>query len=141
MIEYLHDEQWELIEPYIPPPPRRADGRGRPWSPARPILAAIFWLLHTGARWQDLPDCYPPPTTCFRRFQVWVEQGLFLTLAREFANALWVLDDLDLSECFIDAPFTPANTGGDGVGKTKRGNSSQVMIVTDRAGLPVSAYV
>ena len=50
MIECLRDDQWELIEPYIPPPPRRADGRGRPWSPARPILAAIFRLLHIGAQ-------------------------------------------------------------------------------------------
>ena len=94
-----------------------------------------------GVRWQDLLACYPPSTTCFRRFQLWVEQGVFRTLAWEFADALWILDELDMRECFIDGTFTPAKAGGAGVGKTKRGKGSKIMVVTDRAGLPVSAHV
>jgi putative transposase of IS4/5 family DUF4096 len=29
-LEELTDEQWAIIEPLIPSPPHRADGRGRP---------------------------------------------------------------------------------------------------------------
>ena len=27
----LTDEQWVALEPLLPKPPKRADGRGRPW--------------------------------------------------------------------------------------------------------------
>ncbi len=31
----LTGEQWEVLEPLIPVPPRRADGKGRPWRDPR----------------------------------------------------------------------------------------------------------
>ena len=71
----LTDEQWEVLEPLIPEPPRRADGR--PWRDAREVLNGILWVLRTGAPWHDLPDRYPPYQTCHRRFQRWVEEGVF----------------------------------------------------------------
>lgn len=71
----LTQAQWERIEPLIPSPRRRSDGRGRPWRDAREILSAIFWILGTGAHWRDLPACYPPYQTCHRRFQQWIGDG------------------------------------------------------------------
>lgn len=65
----LTDEQWEVLEPLIPNPPRRADGRGRPWRDSRDVLNGILWVLRTGAPWHDLPERYPPYQTCHRRFQ------------------------------------------------------------------------
>src|SRR5690242_4419498 len=41
----LPDEQWEVLEPYIPDPLRRADGRGRPWRDKRAGLEGILWVL------------------------------------------------------------------------------------------------
>ncbi|MCA9984217.1 MAG: transposase, partial [Anaerolineales bacterium] len=49
----LTDEQWTILQPFIPEPPRRDDGRGRPWKPARDVLNGILWILRTGAPWQD----------------------------------------------------------------------------------------
>ena len=47
----LTDEQWEVLEPpLIAHPPRRADGRGRPWREPRDVLNAILWILRTGAQ-------------------------------------------------------------------------------------------
>jgi transposase len=66
----LTDEQWDLLEPLIPQPPRRKDGRGRPWRDPRDVLNGILWILRTGAPWKDLPERYPPYQTCHRRFQV-----------------------------------------------------------------------
>ena len=65
----LTDEQWEVLEPLIPVPPRRGDGRGRPWRDPRDVLNGILWILRTGAPWKDLPERYPPYQTCHRRFQ------------------------------------------------------------------------
>jgi transposase len=48
--------EWEIPEPLIPDPPRRADGKGRPWRDPRDVLNAILWILRTGAPWRDLPE-------------------------------------------------------------------------------------
>ena len=72
----LTDEQWEILEPFLPVPPRRDDGRGRPWKESRAVLNGILWVLRTGAPWADLPDRYPAYQTCHRRFQQWVRSGL-----------------------------------------------------------------
>ena len=45
----LTDEQWELVEPMLPPPRRRRDNRGRPWASNRAYFEGILWILQTGA--------------------------------------------------------------------------------------------
>ncbi len=42
----LTDEQWELVEPMLPPPRRRQDNRGRPWASNRACFEGILWMLH-----------------------------------------------------------------------------------------------
>jgi len=88
----LTDEQWEVLKPSIPVPPRRADGRGRPWRDSRAVLNGILWILRTGAQWQDLPA---------RILQV-------------LATDLQERGERDLAECFIDGTFVVAKKGGPG---------------------------
>jgi len=109
----LTDEQWEVLEPLIPDPPRRADGRGRPWRDPRDVLDAILWVLRTGAPWHDLPERYPPYQTCHRRFERWIEQGVLDEILRALAEDLRDRGGLDLSECFIDGTFVGAKKGED----------------------------
>ena len=71
----LTDEQWLVLGPLLPEPPKRAHGRGRPWRDAREVLNGVLWVLRTGAPWRDLPKRYPPYQTCHRRFQRWVFQN------------------------------------------------------------------
>ena len=52
----LTDEQWELVEPMLPPPRRRQDNRGRPWASNRGCFEGILWILQTGAAWRFLPE-------------------------------------------------------------------------------------
>lgn len=108
----LTDAQWRRLAPLIPVPPRRADGRGRPWIDARAVLNGILWILRTGAPWHDLPDRYPPYQTCHRRFQQWVRDGTFQRVLEALAEDLWLRGGLDVSECFIDGSFVPAKKGG-----------------------------
>ena len=75
----LTDEQWEVLEPLLPEPPRRADGKGRPWREPRDVLNGILWVLRTGAPWRDLPERYPTYQTCHRRFQQWARDGSILS--------------------------------------------------------------
>src|SRR3989442_15602490 len=62
----LADEQWELVEPMLPPPRRRGDNRGRPWASNRGCFEGILWILQTGAAWRFLPEEFPSPSTCWR---------------------------------------------------------------------------
>jgi transposase len=47
--EELTDDRWALIQPPIPVPPRRLNGRGRPWRDAREPLNGTLWILRSGA--------------------------------------------------------------------------------------------
>lgn len=108
----LTDEQWSILQPLIPDPRRRADGKGRPWRDCREVMNGILWILRTGACWYDMPDRYPPYQTCHRRFQQWVRSGVFEKVLRTLADDLHERGGLDLSECFIDGTFVVAKKGG-----------------------------
>jgi transposase len=110
--EELTDEQWAIIEPLIPPLPRRPDGRGRPWRDNRKVLNGILWILRSGARWKDMPDRFPPYQTCHRRFQMWVRDGTLRRVLEALAEDLRKRGELDLGECFIDGTFVVAKKGG-----------------------------
>jgi transposase len=107
------DEQWARLDPLIPEPPRREDGRGRPWTPRRPVLDGILWILRTGAQWQDLPDRYPPPATVHRRFQAWVRDGTLERILVALATDLQERGGIDVSECFVDGTFVGAKKGAE----------------------------
>ena len=136
----LTDEKWNMVEPLIPMPPRRSDGRGRPWRDPREVLNAVLWILRTGAPWRDLLHRYPPYQTCHRRFQKWVTEGVLESVLATLTLHLRKRGELDLSECFIDATFVAARSGGGCVGKTKRGKGTKLMAMADRSGLPVAVH-
>jgi transposase len=64
----LTNEQWEKIEPLLPPQKPRT---GRPAHEHRNLLNGILWILRTGAPWRDLPERYGKWTTVYSRFQRW----------------------------------------------------------------------
>ena len=107
----LTDEQWRLIEPLIPVPPRRADGRGRSRCNPREVMNGILWVMRTGAAWADIPSRYPSSSTCHRYFQAWVKAGVFVQILNVLAEDLYARGQIDLAECFIDGTFVPAKKG------------------------------
>lgn len=109
--EELNDKQWAIIERLIPEPPRRSDGKGRPRRDDREVLNGILWILRSGARWQDLPERFPPYQTCHRRLQQWVRSGVLRGVLEALAEDLRSRGKLDLRECFIDATFVVAKKG------------------------------
>jgi transposase len=107
----LTDEQWELIGPLLPPPKRRRDKRGRPWTSNRACFEGILWILQTGAAWRFLPDEFPSPPTCWRRLKQWEEQDVWLDAWRALLGALDGEGLLKWEETFLDGSFAPAKKG------------------------------
>ena len=108
--EELSDEQWSLIEPLFEKA-ETIQTRGRPARPAREVLNGVLWILRSGARWQDLPERFPPYQTCHRRFQEWVRDGRLKKVLETLAQDLLERGRLDLSETFIDGTFVAAKKG------------------------------
>src|SRR5579859_6215931 len=106
----LTDAQWEKIRPLRPQRLPRPRG-GRPPAPERKVLEGILWILRSGARWQDLPEEFPSPPTCWRRLRDWEEQGVWLTIWRAFLAELNEQQQLKWSESFLDGSFAPAKKG------------------------------
>ena len=107
----LTDEQWQFIEPLLPPPIRRRDNRGRPWASNRACFEGILWILQTGAAWRFLPDEFPSPSTCWRRLKQWEEEGVWLDAWRTLLGALDGEGLLQWDETFLDGSFAPAKKG------------------------------
>ncbi len=94
-----------LAPPKAPAPARRAASGRRPQS------EGILWILRSGARWQDLPEEFPSPSTCWRRLPDWEEQGVWLAIWRSFLSELNERQQLKWSEAFLDGSFAPAKKG------------------------------
>ena len=108
---FINDDQWQKLEPLLPKPKLNPKG-GRPRASNRLVLEGLLWILRTGARWCDLPDRYPSPSTCWRRLRLWEEQGVWLDVWRKFLSMLDEKGALDWQEAFIDGSFAPAKKGG-----------------------------
>src|SRR5690606_13971108 len=74
----LSDEEWELIEPYVPVPKR-----GRPRNRSdREIMDAVLYILATSIRWSEFPPGFPPKSTVYDRFKYWVKTGFLKRLPK-----------------------------------------------------------
>lgn len=106
----LSDEQWSLIADLFPEPKQSPQG-GRPPAPARACFNGVCWVLHTGARWQDMPKHFPSGSTCWRRHQKWTSNG---TWEKAWSRLLHRLDRagvLDTTESMGDGTFCSAKKG------------------------------
>lgn len=107
----ITEDQWAFLEPILPKPKTRKDGKGRRWRDPRDVLNGILWVLRTGAPWADLPRRYPPYQTCHRRFQAWIEAGVIERALAALLRDLIKRGKVDLSECFLDGSYAGAKKG------------------------------
>ena len=63
------DEEWQLVEPLIPPAKR--GGRKRTVD-IREVLNAVMYILSCGCQWRALPKDLPPRSTVFGYFDLWI---------------------------------------------------------------------
>ncbi|MGW0760930.1 IS5 family transposase [Streptomyces sp. NPDC002814] len=75
----LTDDQWQWLEPLLPPIPKM----GRPPRDRRQVLDGVWWRARTGSPWRDVPERYGPWETAYTLFRRWQIDGTWATILRK----------------------------------------------------------
>jgi putative transposase len=83
----LSDDQYRLIEPFIPPP--KPGGRPRT-TDMRQMLDGLFYVVRTGCQWRHLPPppAFPPWQTVYGYFRTFLEAGVWETIRHYLVTTL-----------------------------------------------------
>jgi transposase len=113
----LTDEQWEQLEPLLPPQKPKT---GRPNLEHRSVINGILWILKTGAPWRDLPERYGKWQTVASRFYRWQQSGVW---ERVFAQLQQLKDrdgQIDWEVHYVDGSIIRAHQHAAGAKKALR---------------------
>jgi putative transposase len=67
----LTDEQFALVEPYLP----RRKRAGRPPADLREVVSAFLYLVRSGCQWRLLPHDFPPWSAVHTWYRRWRKGG------------------------------------------------------------------
>ena len=95
----LSDQAFALLEDLLP----RNGRRGGQWNDHRTTLNGIFWILHTGAQWRELPERYGKWPSVYWRYNRWRQDGTIDRLLERLHLALDAEGRLDAAVWCIDA--------------------------------------
>jgi transposase len=68
----LTDEEWERVEPLIPP---GKSGGGKRTVIMREVVNGLMYILSTGCQWRAVPKDLPPKSTIYEYFDLWTYDG------------------------------------------------------------------
>src|SRR5215210_5468844 len=136
----LTDEQWALVEPIVPQSTART---GRPARDRRAILNGIFWILHTGAPWRDLPERFGPWQTVYHHFRDWRNRGVFARVIEDLQIKLDKKGLIDWDLWCVDGASVRAARAAAGADKkasaATRTNPRTTLWAAAEAGLDPSS--
>jgi len=110
----LPDELWQAIQPLLPERKMHPLGCHRPRVPDRAAMDAIFFVLRTGCQWNALSATgLCSSSSAHRRFQEWVQAGVFLEIWKRGLLAYDALIGIDWSWLAMDGAMSKAPLGGE----------------------------
>ena len=119
---YLTEEQFTPSNRLLPP---EQGGRGRPpMIRHREAREGILHILRTGTPWRDLPTAYGAWHTVYRRWQRWVERGVWW----QILLVLKRLKRLDVAIVFLDATVVRAHQHAAGAPKKRATTPSAARV-------------
>jgi len=138
----LTAQQWSLLKPMLPPSAKR--GRKRK-TDLREVLNAIFYLLHTGCQWRDLPHDFPAWQTVYGYFRRFKQTGLLAQLNHRLRQRLRQQDQRKRSPsaAIIDSQTVKTTEVGGvrGFDAGKLINGRKRHILVDTLGLLLAVVV
>jgi putative transposase len=73
----LTDEEWQILEPLLPP--EKTGGRPRKY-PLREVINGIQYVLRGGGAWRLMPHDLPHWQTAYQTFRAWRQDGTWLRI-------------------------------------------------------------
>ena len=147
----LTDAQFVMIEDLLPKNGRR----GAQWNDHRTTLNGIFWLLHTGAQWREVPQRYGKWQSVYDRFRRWRADGtidrilqrlhLKLDEAGRIDHELWCIDGTSIRASRAAAGARRAGPEGEpsdhALGRSRGGFGTKLHLIVDGHGIPLSVGI
>jgi transposase len=100
----LTDEQWKLMEPYLP------IGEYGPYpGRLRDQFEGVIRRFRTGAQWREMPGEFGPWPTVYGRFRVWRNAGVFTALLEGLIAEAARQGKTDLSLVSVDSTTSRAH--------------------------------
>lgn len=109
----LSDHEYDLIQDLLPASGRR----GGQWKDHRVVLNGIFWMLHTGAQWRELPERYGRWQTVYARFRLWQRDGTLDRMLHRLHLRLDAEGRIDPETWYVDGTTIRAGRSAGGGGK------------------------
>jgi transposase len=115
--EVLTDAQWARVEPLMPCSQGR---RGPEFRSHRQVVEGIIYRFRCGIAWRDLPECFGPWQTVWKRHRRFCADGTWdqiLTALLAQADAAGRIDwavavDSTINRAHQHATTLPRDTGG-----------------------------
>jgi putative transposase len=73
----LTDEEWQILEPLLPP--EKTGGRPRKY-PLREVINGIQYVLRGGCAWRLMPHDLPHWQTAYQTWRAWRQDGTWLRI-------------------------------------------------------------
>ena len=112
----LTPKQFELVADLLP----KNGKRGGQWEDHHRFLNGIFWILHTGAQWRELPERYGNWNAVYTRFNRWSKSGLIAQMLERLQMKLNDEGYIDLDTWLIDGTNVRASRSAAGARREKK---------------------
>jgi transposase len=134
----ISNEEWKTIHPILAAHPHV---RVASECKCRAFLAAVLWVLRSGAQWRLLPPSHGRWNTVFKRFSRWCQHGVWEALHR---GCVYLAD---FQEVLIDSTVVRAhpcaagaagsNADAEALGRSRGGFGTKIHAITDALGYPL----
>lgn len=100
----LTDDEWKLIEPFLP------IGRFGPYPERlRDQFEGVIWRFRTGSQWREMPARFGAWQTVYNRFVQWRDAGVFDALLEGMIAEAARREQVDMSLVSVDSTTARAH--------------------------------
>lgn len=135
---YLNNAAWSKIFDFLQSKTGLYVGNERK---TRKFIKGVFWIMRTGAQWNELPRCYGNYKTVYRRYNYWSKKGIWQSMLEHFssdADGEWVMIDATITRAHpCSSGYEKDQQEREGLGRSKGGFTSKIHALVDAHGNPL----